>query len=103
MMLGTMIAQLEDETVAQEALLATGDIALIARVQRAADAAGSPVGGLLQELIGRFNAHAASDDWIAVMNAAGRAEMPGAACLRIMLGVALASQDKEFATRPSPT
>lgn len=102
MMLGDLIAQLEDESVATEALLAIGDIVLMARVQAAADAVRTPVGAFLQELIGRFSAHASSDDWIAVMNAVGRAELPGAACLRVMLGVALAEKETGHGSVPVP-
>jgi hypothetical protein len=93
MMLGDLIAQLEDEALAAEALLATGDVVLIARVQAAAETARSPVGAFLQEQIGRFSTCATADEWVAVMNAAGRDELPGAACLRVMLGVALAFEE----------
>lgn len=101
MMLGDLIAQLDDEATAVETLLATGDIGLVARVQAAAEAAGSSLGELLQELIGSFGRTAGSSDWIAVMNAAGRSEAPGAACLRVMLGVALAAQETTHGPVPA--
>lgn len=93
MMLGDLISQLGDETVALEALIATGDIALIAKVQTAAGNTRVSVGEFIADLIGCFGATAKSDDWIAVMSAAGRSEVPGAACLRVMLSVALANQE----------
>ena len=102
MLLGDLIAQLEDEAVATEALLAIGDIVLMAWLQAASAAARSPVGVFLQELICRFSAHASPDDWIAVMNAAGRAELPAAACLRVMIGVALAARETGHRSVPVP-
>ena len=89
MMLGDLIAELADEATAMEALLATGDIAIVSRVRAAAAAAGQPVGECLEHLIGRFHSAASPDDWMAVMSAASRSQTPGAACLRAMLEVAL--------------
>ena len=78
--------------MASETLIATGDITLIARVQTAAADSDVPLGYCLQELIGRFNAVASPEDWMAVMNAASRSDTPGAACLRVMLKLAIANQ-----------
>lgn len=91
MLLGDLIASLDCDAAATDMLLAGGDLALLARVRNAASDAGVPLVDCLEDLIGHFNAAATADDWIAVMNAAGRSETPGAACLRVMLDVALAT------------
>jgi hypothetical protein len=84
-----MIAGLTDEGRAIEALLATGDLSLIARVQSAAAAEGVPVEEVIEDLVGWFNASAAADDWVHVMAVANRSSTPGEACLSAMLTVAL--------------
>ena len=72
MQLGDLISRLDDEASAMEALLSTRDLSLVVRVQAAASAEGAPVGEYIGELIGRFSAAAAPDQWVAVMTAASR-------------------------------
>jgi hypothetical protein len=100
MLLGDLIARLDDEATAIETLLATGDVALIARVQAAAAARQSTLGEALQAMIGEFCFNARPEDWIALMTAAARSDAPGAECLCVMLTTVLGRQ--EVAHGPSP-
>jgi hypothetical protein len=93
MMLGDLMARLEDEAVAEEMLLATADLALIGRVRSLAGEDGTSVGACLSRLIGRFLDCADADAWMAVMSAAGRSDDPGAACLSRMVQSALRMED----------
>jgi hypothetical protein len=85
MLLGELMAHLDDEPTAEEALLATGDLALIAGLRQAAAAEGATIGAHLMQRVADFVACAGPDDWMAVMTAASGASDPGAACLRAML------------------
>lgn len=89
MTLGAMIAGLADEGRAMDALVATGDLALIARVQSTAAAEGVSMEEVIEDLIGWFNSSAAPDDWMQVMGIANRSSTPGEACFGAMLAVAL--------------
>jgi hypothetical protein len=85
MTLGRMIERLDDEAFAGETMIALDDLALLAEIDRAADAFDETPAIYASGAARRFAAHADDDDWLALMNAAARAEDPGVACLREML------------------
>lgn len=91
MMLGALIEALEDEAAAEEALLMLGDLVLLAGVREIAARDGETVGTVIADAIGTFIVTAGSDTWLATMRAATDSEVPGAACLRVMLEHALRS------------
>ena len=82
MTLGELIAGLDDDETAVEALLSTGDLRLVSQVRAAADASGDSLGTYISQRVGAFVASAGSDDWMAVMTAASGSESPGGACLK---------------------
>jgi hypothetical protein len=89
MMLGAAIASLHDEARVAELLAALDDLALMARVRAAADAAGLPLGEFASGAVGAFIEGARDEDWLALMTAANRAADPAGACLKAMLAFGL--------------
>jgi hypothetical protein len=89
MMLGAVIASLQDEARVEETLAALDDLALMARVRAAAEAAGLPLGAFVSGAVGAFIEAARDEDWLALMTAANRAEDPAGACLKAMLAFGL--------------
>jgi hypothetical protein len=98
MQLGAIIRDFSEEARADEALLACGDLALMARVGEAADRYDETVGEYAAGAVRRFANLASSEDWLALMNAIERAEDPGFCCLTHMLNWSL-KQDE--APRPA--
>jgi hypothetical protein len=101
MLLGTVITQLQDEAVALDTLLALDDLALLARVRRAADAERLPLGEFISDAVGRFVQGADDEAWLALMTAAARAEDPGGAALGCMLGHTLSRVHRRVPSPPS--
>lgn len=92
MLLGDIIARLDDETIAMEALVGLGDLALLARVEEAAGREGISRGDFATQAVHAFSAQASDEDWVSLIGAMGRTSDPGQACLRKMV---------EFALRPT--
>jgi len=95
MLLGDLIARLDDDTVAAETLLALGDIKLIAWARTTAARDGVSVGSFLIEVIGRLAQAADPDAWLSLMSAAGRSDNPGAACLRTAIVFTMRARSSE--------
>lgn len=91
MLLGDLIARLEDEIVAMETLVSLGDLPLMMRVEAAAAARDLTVGEFAAEAVGLFSSQASDEDWLSLVGAMGQADDPGRACLKRMV---------EFALRP---
>jgi hypothetical protein len=89
MLLGDLMAQLEDETVAAETLLAIDDLALSAQVAEAAAREGIGTGAYIVACIGRFANRASDEDWITLLGQMGKSDAPGQVFLRKALRAAL--------------
>lgn len=89
MTLGDIISRLHDDAFAQEALASLDDLALLARLRHAADAAGVSLGTMASAIVGHFVQHADSDAWLSLMTLASREADPAAASLHRMLLEAL--------------
>lgn len=85
MTLGSIIAQLGDETFVEEALAGLDDIVLLTRLRAAADAAQEPLADFAAGLVGQFMQHADDAAWLSLVTAAARAPDPASASLRHML------------------
>lgn len=92
MLLGDLIAQLGDETIAMESLIGLGDLALLARVQEAAAADDLTPGEYAAQAVHAFSTQASDEDWVSVIGVMGKTDDPGHACLKKMV---------EFALRPA--
>lgn len=91
MLLGDLIARLQDEAVVSETLLSLGDLALTARVVALAAASDVSVGELAAQTVGRFVNTASEEDWLTLIGQMSRAENPGQVFLRRALSAAAAT------------
>ena len=86
MLLGSIIANLTDETSVLETLASLDDLVLLARMREAAAASGEPLGCFASAAVGSFVARADDAAWLSLMAVASKADDPGRACLRYILG-----------------
>ena len=75
--------------LAREAVLALGDLALVARLREAADADGMAFGTFAAGAVRRYAAEASDEEWTTLMGVLARAPDPGSACLRRALAYVL--------------
>jgi hypothetical protein len=92
MLLGDVIAGLDDEALAMQALIGLGDLALVVRVEEAAAGEGLTPGAFAARAVQIFSSDASDEDWVSLIGVMGQTTDPGQACLRKMV---------EFALRPS--
>lgn len=97
MQLGEIIRNFSEEARADEALLACGDIVLLARIGETAGRYEETRGEYAAGAVRRFANLASSEDWLALMNAIERADDPGFNCLTHMLDWSLQRDDAENA------
>jgi len=82
MLLGDLLARFDDEGIATEAVLGLGDLALATTLRAAAEADGMTLGAYATAAVQRYAAEASDEEWVSLMGALGRAQDPGAVCLR---------------------
>ncbi len=99
MQLGQVIRGFDDEANAAEALVACGDVALLARVDAMTNRFGETVGEYASGAVRRFSSLAESEDWLGLMNVLERASDPGTGCLTYMVGWSL-KHDEAMAAAP---
>lgn len=92
MLLGDLIARLDDADVAMETLLGMGDIVLLSRIEAAATQAGMAPGAFTAQAVATFADRASDEDWVSLIGVMGQTTDPGQACLKRMI---------EYALRPS--
>ena len=97
MVLGELLERLGDEVFAAEALIGLGDLALMVEVEKAAEHFHESTPAYAVEAVRRFEAFADDEDWVSLMGALGRAEDPGATCLRHMLAWSLRTDRQDEA------
>jgi hypothetical protein len=95
MQLGEIIQNFSEEARANEALLACGELALLARVGQATARHDETLGEYAAGAVRRFANLASSEDWLALMNAIERADDPGLRCLTHMLHWSLERDEAE--------
>ena len=89
MQLGEIIRGFDDEARAAEALVACGDIVLLARVDAMTRKFDENIGEYASGSVRRFANLAGSEDWLGLMNVVERAADPGTECLMYMVGWSL--------------
>ena len=82
MLLGDLLNAFDDEAVATETILRVGDLALIAAMQREAAALGLSLGAFAAATVRRYADSASDEEWTTLIGQMGRAEDPGAVCLK---------------------
>jgi hypothetical protein len=85
MLLGSIIANLSDETSILEKLASLDDLVLMTRLREAATEAGEPLGCFASATVGSFVARADDAAWLSLMAVTNKADDPGGACLRYIL------------------
>lgn len=96
MLLGDLLARFDDETVAAEAVMALGDLPLVAKLRAGAAADGLTLGAYTAAAVRRYAAEAPDDEWLNLMAALGRAQDPGMACMRRALAYVAASEPSKL-------
>lgn len=97
MQLGEIIRGFNDEARATEALIACGDIVLLARVDAMTSRFGESVGEYASGAVRRFANLAGSEDWLGLMNVLERVTDPGTGCLTYMVGWSLKQDEASLA------
>jgi hypothetical protein len=97
MQLGTLIRDFDDEARAAEALVACGDIVLLARVNAMTGRFDETLGEYASGAVRRFAGLAGSEDWLGLMNVLERASDPGAGCLVYMVDWSLKRDEATLA------
>jgi len=95
MLLGDIIARLDDEAVAAETLLRLGNLPLLADLSALAAAEGQTLGCYAAWAVRSYADAAPADEWLGLLADLGRAEDPGAAYLRRALAFVVASAEPE--------
>ena len=91
MLLGDLIAKVQQPSFAAEALLVLDDLALMARINIASDRAELEPGEFISQSIGAFVDRATDEEWLSMIGAMSQAENPGQAFLHRVLSKAVAS------------
>jgi hypothetical protein len=91
MLLGDLLGQFTDESIAAETILGLGDLKLIAKLREQAEASGLTLGAYAAGAVRRYAAEATDEEWVTLMGALGRAQDPGAVCLQRAFAYVLAS------------
>lgn len=91
MLLGDLIARLQDEAVASETLFSLGDLALTARLAALAAESNMSVGELAVQLLGQFVGSASDEEWLTLIGQMTRAGDPSQVFLRRALSHATAA------------
>lgn len=102
MLLGDLIARLDDDTVAAETLMAIGDLALVQRAHDAAIDADLDLGAFMAAAVRRYLNQAPADEWTTLMGAIDRSGDPGSALIRRALAFILDHEGHRATSQPAP-
>jgi hypothetical protein len=78
MILGDVLARLDDESTVTETILGLGDLVLIARLSEQARARGQSLGAYGAGVIRRYTESASDEEWMTLIGLLRAAEDPGA-------------------------
>jgi hypothetical protein len=89
MLLGDLIASLDDAYVAEEVLMGLGDLALMRRASDAARENDLDLGASVSIAVRRYLNRAPPDEWTSLMSAMERSDNPASVLLKRALAIAL--------------
>lgn len=106
-MLGETVERLALPGIAEAVLIEAGELALLARVERAAEHFQTTSGELAAFVARRWLSLAADEDWLRLLGVMGRTDRPGLAAIAMMLEQALGELEacpsaKAMEAKPSP-
>ena len=81
MLLGDLISRFSDEAVAEETVLALGDLAMLAALRERSAETGLEIGAYMAAAARRYASEASDEEWITLMGVMGKASDPGAVYL----------------------
>lgn len=93
MLLGDLIARFDDEAVAEEAVLAIGDLAMLAVLREQAAESGLGIGACMAAATRRYAAEASDEEWLTLIGLMARTQDPGAVYLRRAVAYACQQPD----------
>ena len=79
-MLGNILAGLTDEATAAEAILGTGDLALLIAVRKHASAESVGLAACATQALQRYTVQASHEEWITLMGKLNRSSGPATTC-----------------------
>ena len=82
MLFGDLIAQLSDESAAEEVLLRLSDLPLLAELRVQAEANGLGLGAYTAAAVNRYASEASAEEWASLIGAIGRGQDPGVTYLK---------------------
>jgi hypothetical protein len=82
MLLGDLLADLDDESAALQMLLSLDDLALIARVREACEREDYTIGEFARVAVQRYASTATDEEWVTALGQMGRTQAPGVALVR---------------------
>jgi hypothetical protein len=91
MLLGDVLAKIEDHAFASEALFALDDLVLTARIGVAAAGEGLTPGEFAARSVDAFVNSATDEEWLTLFGLMSRAEDPGQVFLHRILSIAVAN------------
>jgi hypothetical protein len=103
MLLGAIMNELRDETVAASALMQLGDVVLVAEVDAARAPHDESIGEYVSGAAQRFARKASDEDWLALMTALERTDNPAVTCLTTMVKWSVARDAEELEPIADPT
>jgi len=81
-MLGDLLKNLSDETTALEAVLGTGDLALLTAMRERAAKEGVDLGTYISQTVQRYANEASDDEWTTLVGALNHSQDPAVTCLK---------------------
>ena len=96
MLLGDLLAEIEQASAAGSAVALLDDLVLVARVNEAAARQSMQAEAYIVAAVHRFEREANDADWTTLIGAATGSDNPGSACLRRMVMRALLEDEHEF-------
>lgn len=82
MLLGDILSRFDDPGFAAETVVGLGDLALVARIEKAAETQGSSFGEYVSSAMRLYALHAPDEEWITLMGALGRTDDPAGICMK---------------------
>jgi len=85
MILGDVLAQLQDEGEAAELILGLGELSLLANARQRAEAEGVDLATYARCAVQRYAGEASDEEWVSTIGALSRASDPGMVFLKLAL------------------
>ena len=89
MVLGDLLSQLSDRSIAAETLLNLGDLKLVAALRERAATEGVELGTIVALAVRRYAERASDEEWVTLMGELSRSADPGRTLIQRAVGATL--------------